>query len=127
MFIGVFCYINVHCFSWYDSVEFFMQSVFNKRLDSSRGYLWGVSLGALDFVQIFVGAGPGRLPTMERYSTGSFHSSYIQMIMQNGLAGLLLLYLIFWEFWKHLIVFCYKKGIRFVLACFIGIVIYKLF
>lgn len=127
IFLGTVLYINIHSFSWYNTINDYSIDVFGKNLDSSRPYLWGSSLKSLKWWQWLLGAGTGKLPAIERYSESSFHNSYIQLLMQNGLVGLSCLIYILWCLWRDISKAADYPIVRFVLACYVGILIYNCF
>lgn len=100
--------------------------VFGKNLDSSRPYLWSSELSRLknDF---FVGLGTGVLPQLERYAVSSFHNTYIQLLMQNGLIGLICLLVYLNVLWKTIASYIDAKLGKLLLAVLVGILIYNCF
>lgn len=119
-------YINIHNFSWYNEVNQYSMEVFGKNLDSSRPYLWSSELSRLknDF---FVGLGTGVLPQLERYAVSSFHNTYIQLLMQNGLIGLICLLVYLNVLWKTIASYIDAKLGKLLLAVLVGILIYNCF
>lgn len=120
-------YINIHSFEWYHVINKWSILKFGKQLDSSRPELWRVSINQLKWWQFIVGSGTGRLPSIARYQIASFHNSYIQLLMQNGILGLGCLITVFYRIWEKL---CIHKGdmlVRLVLSIFVGIMIYNCF
>ena len=122
-----FIYINIHHFKWYDTINEWSIINFGKQIDSSRPELWRQSLNELKWWQIIFGAGTGKLPSITRYQSASFHNTYIQLLMQNGLIGLSCLILVFKRAWNNLSVYSTDKSVRMVLSIFIGIIIYNCF
>lgn len=118
-------YINIRIFSWYDILNLYSQSMFEKNVDSSRPALWSYSLSTLSWIEIIIGKGTGILPTFREYQ--SFHNSFIQLVMQNGFIGLIVLILIFRKLWRKIAERIDDKVCRMVLACFAGVIVYNLF
>lgn len=118
-------YINIHSFSWYGVLNQYSQSSFGKNVDSSRPALWSYSLQSLSWLEFIIGKGTGILPTFRTYQ--SFHNSFLQLIMQNGLLGLIPLILIFRTLWSRIAEHSDDKVCRMIIACIIGIIVYNLF
>ncbi len=118
-------YINIHSFSWYGVLNQYSRSSFGKNLDSSRPALWSYSLQSLSLLEFIIGKGTGILPTFRTYQ--SFHNSFLQLIMQNGLLGLIQLILIFRTLWSRIAEHSDDKVCRMIIACIIGIIVYNLF
>lgn len=112
---------------FYDELNQISDRIFQKNLDSSRPRLWRESLAELSWWQYFIGKGTGVLPSIEKYDGSSFHNSYLQMVMQNGILGLICLYSIFKFFWMRMAKYADDKVIKFVLATFVGIMVYNCF
>ena len=127
LIIIIVLYSNIHKFSWYDKLNVWSSSIFGKNLDSSRVNLWLTSIRELEWWQFIIGSGTGRLPSIARYDTSSFHNSYLQLLMQNGILGLICLVLIFYNIWKKLDKYSYDLVIKLVLSIFSGIMIYNCF
>lgn len=118
-------YINIHSFGWYEVINQYSKSSFGKNLDSSRPKLWSYSLQSLSCLEFIIGKGTGILPTLRTYQ--SFHNSFLQLIMQNGLLGLIPLILIFRTLWSKIAEHSDDKVCRMIIACIIGIIVYNLF
>lgn len=119
-------YTNIHNFSWYNEINQYSLSFFGKNLDSSRPYLWSSELSRLKS-DLFIGLGTGILPQLEHYTDSSFHNTYIQLLMQNGLIGLACLLVYLNNLWK--IITCYIDTAlgKLLLAMLIGVLIYNCF
>lgn len=119
-------YINIHNFSWYNEMNQYSLELFGKNLDSSRPYLWSSELARLknDF---FIGLGTGILPQIERYSNASFHNTYIQLLMQNGLLGLICLIAYLYNLWESITCYIDTKLGKLLLAVLMGMLIYNCF
>lgn len=120
-------YIYLPTFSWYRDVNKYSLLLFNKNLNSSRGGLWLNELARLEDGTWLTGLGTGTLPAMERYSKSSFHSSFIQIMMQNGIIGLICLVFIFYGFWKQFAFYLEDNSIRYAGAILLGIMLYNCF
>ena len=123
----IIVYTYIRSFSWYDNVNVYSVKMFGKNLDSSRPNLWRTSLESLNWWQIIIGEGPGKLPDVMRYRSASFHNSYIQLIMQSGVVGLLSLMFVFFYIWNCLIKHCDDLSIKLVLSVFVGVIVYNCF
>lgn len=120
-------YIYLPQFSWYRSVNKYSVALFDKNLNSSRGTLWLNELSRLKESRWFFGLGTGTLPSMERYAKSSTHSSFIQILVQNGVIGLSVLLLILFSFWRRFACFLKDKPIRFALSVLFGVMLYNCF
>lgn len=120
-------YAFVRYLPFYEQVDQLSLKVLQKSLDSSRPGLWRTSLAELSWWQWIVGKGTGTLPSIERYEGSSFHNSYVQLLMQNGVVGLAMLYVILGAFWKKLAAHADDRVLQFVLATFVGIMVYNCF
>lgn len=127
VFLVTIIYMNAHTFSWYSTLNNLSIYAFNKNIDSSRPFLWKISVESLKWWQVIIGSGTGRLPDIVRYAEASFHNSYIQLLMQNGILGLLCLVTILYLLWKKLTRHAEDRVIQLVLAVFVGILIYNCF
>ena len=104
-----------------------MFELFGKNIDSSRSYLWNESLKILSDWQYLLGMGTGKLPEVERYKSSSFHNSYLQLLMQNGLLGLMVLMMLFRKLWNLVIRTQIDDIVYFAISIFIAIIIYNCF
>ena len=120
-------YANVRQYGWYERINAYSWLYFNKNLDTSRPVLWKSSFMSLSWWQRIVGAGTGKLPDIERYKNSSFHNTYLQLIMQNGIVGLVCLILIFWVLWKCITKHYNDTAQIVVLSTFIGVLVYNCF
>ena len=120
-------YANITSLPGYEELNRLSVKLFDKNLNSSRPVLWKYSLAELSWWQFIVGKGTGTLPSMSVYSTSSFHNSYLQLLMQNGILGLASLYTVFRIIWVRLVKCSDDKVIKFVLAAFVGIMVYNCF
>ena len=128
LFLLMYLFINLRSFSWYNDINLYSLLYFGKNLDSSRGYIWSYSYDSLSFWQVLIGAGTGTLPDIEgRYVESSFHNSYFQLFMQNGLLGLSCLIFVLWTMWKSVTVGTFDTVQKFILAIFICVIIYNCF
>lgn len=124
--IGIVFYINIKSFRWYEELNFYSIKYFGKNIDSSRPYIWKTSLQQVE-KSILLGIGTGTLPSIDRYSNSSFHNTYIQLFVQNGLIGLSCLILILYRLWDALIVSSKDIAVKLSIAAFIGIIVYNCF
>lgn len=125
--MGTIFYIHINDFSWIEMFNEYSLQYFDKNLNSSRPYLWKYSLDSLESWQIIIGKGTGFLPEIERYSGSSFHNSYIQLIMQNGMVGMVVLFIILKKIWYLLSVAIDNIHGRLLIAFNIGVIAYNCF
>ena len=122
---GLVIYINAKNYSWYDSINTISLKYFGKNIDSSRSYLWRTSLAELKGLNLILGMGTGITPFIKRYANSSFHNSFIQTLMQNGVVGLLCLIVIFWILWKHIVQITDRSLRALLMAAFFAVVAYN--
>ena len=120
-------YAFVRYLPFFEQADQLSLKLFQKSLDSSRPGLWRTSLAELSWWQWIIGKGTGTLPSMEKYDNSSFHNSYVQLVMQNGVVGLAMLYALLGAFWKKLAAYSEDKVIQLVMATFVGIMVYNCF
>lgn len=96
IFSFVIFYINIKYSSLYDILNCYSRSIFNKNIDSGRPDLWYMSIKSLQSWQYIIGSGTGKLPEITRYVNSSFHNTYIQIFIQHGILGLVLLIMLFY-------------------------------
>ncbi len=125
--ILIVIYINIKDMFFYDYINQISIKMFNKHIDSGRPGLWKESLSQLNGWQWIFGCGTGQLPTIAGYENSSFHNSFIQLLVQNGLIGLFVFIYIFWSVWMSLIKIKNKEIRAFFLACYMSIVFYSCF
>lgn len=119
-------YMFISEFDWYETINSFSQKLFNKNIDSQRPFIWRYSIGTLESIEFIFGKGTGTLPEIEAYADASFHNSFIQLVMQNGLIALTILLVIFGLLWKKAIAL--KYPINSLCISFIaGIILYNCF
>lgn len=125
--VGIIVYINVSNYSWYKRINSYSVALFDKNINSSRPYLWKHSIDSLSWWQWIIGKGTGILPEIERYANSSFHNSYIQLLMQNGIVGLAILIWIIKFFWDTLSTIVEGKVGKIMLAFLVGVIAYNCF
>ncbi len=123
---GIAAYINIHRFDWYSYLNFYSVELFGKNIDTSRPLLWSMSIEALGDNWL-IGLGTGFLPSFGRFNEVSFHNSYLQVLVPNGVLALACLILIFFFIWRELASYADDVLVRLVLAAFIGILVYNCF
>ncbi|MBR1495692.1 MAG: O-antigen ligase family protein [Acidaminococcaceae bacterium] len=128
LFFLMYLLMNFQSFLWYNDINQYSLQYFGKNLDSSRGLIWSYSYDSLSLWQVLIGAGTGMLPNIEgRYVGSSFHNSYFQLFMQNGLLGLSCLIFVLWTMWKSVTAGVFDTVQKYVIAIFIGVIIYNCF
>lgn len=123
--VGLSFYINIKSFSWYLELNELSLQYFGKNIDSSRSYLWQTSLAELKGLDWIWGLGTGITPFIPRYFNSSFHNSFIQTLMQNGIIALLCLIFIFWILWKHIVQIKERRLRALFMSAFIAVVAYN--
>ena len=120
-------YINISNFSWFKTIDALSVSIFGKHLNSSRSFLWMSQLERISGMDYVWGLGTGKLPDLVRYADSSFHNTFIQVFIQNGIIGVVSLILILSVFWNGLGKQVKNKKIAIFLSFFVGIIIYNCF
>ena len=118
-------YIHIKEFYFYNFFDVISYDLFGKFLDSSRPFLWSESLKILNDWQYLFGAGTGKLPEIERFKNGSFHNTYLQLFIQNGILGLFVLSILFRKLWNLIISTQIDDIVCASISIFIGIIIYN--
>lgn len=121
----IFLYMNISAFSWYRDVNQYSVSLFDKNIDSSRPALWKDVINNMSGWELIVGKGTGVLPNFRGFQ--STHNSYLQLVLQNGMVGLLLLISVFWYLWKEVVTQCQDKVCKWTMSCMVGLIIYNTF
>lgn len=124
--LGIAAYINVREFDWYSYLNYYSVEFFGKNIDTSRPLLWSMSIGALRDNWL-IGLGTGFLPSFGHFTEVSFHNSYLQILVPNGVLALICLICIFFFIWRELASCADDALVRLILAAFIGILIYNCF
>ncbi len=127
IFSFVIFYINIKYSSLYDILNYYSRSIFNKNIDSGRPDLWYMSIKSLQSWQYIIGSGTGKLPEITRYVNSSFHNTYIQIFIQHGILGLVLLIMLFRKIWMIIIKNSLNIIMYFLISVFIAIIIYNCF
>lgn len=124
--LGIAAYINVREFGWYSYLNDYSVELFGKNIDTSRPLLWSMSIEALGDNWL-TGLGTGFLPSFGRFTDVSFHNSYLQILVPNGIVALVCLILIFFFIWRELASCADDVLVRLVISAFIGILVYNCF
>lgn len=125
LFAAVILYANIRQFDWYDDLNQCSQLLSGKNIDSSRAGIWRQGFSTVEDNLLF-GAGADMLPT-DQYEGRSYHSSYVQILVQNGLVGLVLLMGALYFLWSVLAKHADDPAVCFGVAIFVGILIYNCF
>lgn len=120
-------YINLSNFSWFNELNFYSQLYFEKNINSGRDYIWSYTFSNMEWWQFIIGSGTGRLPSISRYAESSFHNTFIQLFVQNGIIGLGILIAILRYTWNLIIKNNSIKFARLSISLFIGIIVYNCF
>ena len=75
--------------------------------------------------KVLFGKGTGTLPSFRHYT--SFHNSYIQLLVQNGLIALIVLVIILKQIWNEISDECHEDVCLMSIAIFVGIIVYNSF
>ena len=125
LFAAVILYANIRQFDWYDDLNQYSQLLSGKNIDSSRAGIWRQGFSAVEDNLLF-GAGADMLPT-DQYEGRSYHSSYVQILVQNGLVGLVLFLVALYFLWSVLAKHADDPAVCFGIAVFVGVLIYNCF
>ena len=125
--LTTYFYINIKEIYFYEFFDSISYNLFGKFLDSSRPFLWSESLKILSGWQYFIGAGTGKLPEIARFENSSFHNTYLQLFIQNGILGLIALIAVFKKLWNLIISNEIDEMSYLVISIFIGVIIYNCF
>ena len=130
IFIGcvvVFLFVYAHAkdFGWYADLNEYSQLLFGKNIDSSRGGLWEQSLRRVQGSELF-GLGADASP-VGVYEGRSFHNSFVQAYVQNGLVGLLCLISALFALWRIMASAASDPVVSVALAVLVGVVVYNCF
>ena len=120
-------YVNIQRFSFYTELNNISNLYFNKNIISGRSFIWETAFFSIKGSKMLFGLGTGCLPNIERYMNSSFHNSFIQILVQNGLLGLSIVIILLRSFWNEFCLIHDKITRSFVLAVFIGIIVYDCF
>lgn len=123
--LGLTLYINAKDYKWYESLNVISQQYFGKNIDSSRSYLWQTSLAQLKGTDWIWGLGTGIKPFIPRYANSSFHNSFIQTLMQNGVIGLSCVVFIFWIIWTNIVKIEVRPLRALFMSAFVAVVLYN--
>lgn len=120
-------YINLTKFSWFKDLNFYSQLYFDKNINSGRDYIWSYTFSNMEWWQFIIGCGTGKLPAITRYAESSFHNTFIQLFVQNGIIGLSILIAILRYIWNLILANNSIKDARLSICIFIGVIIYNCF
>lgn len=123
--VALIVYIYATSFDWYDSVNALSVKYFGKNIDSSRSFLWRTSLRELRGFHWITGLGTGITPSLARYAGSSFHNSFIQTLMQNGILGLSSLIFVFWILWKNIVKIKERSLRALFMSAFVAVIAYN--
>lgn len=127
LFVATYLYINIYDYEIYNSINNYSKEMFDKRIDSGRPFLWGASLGNLSLAQAVFGTGTGRICEIEYREGLFFHNAYIQLLIQNGIVGLSVLWMMLYSVGKRLYNNLDSEVGKIVTACFGGMIIFNCF
>lgn len=136
--LGIYTYISITDMPFFNDLNMYSAEIWGKSINSGRDYLWKVLLNSVSGVNVIIGSGTGTLPIdflseVDRYSaldlfeTGSSHSTYIQIYIQNGLIGLSLFLWIMYLFFKTFATNLNTDYGKLALAVLVGIMFYNSF
>lgn len=125
IFFMTYFYVNIKDFYFYNFFDSLSYELFGKFLDSSRPFLWSESLKILNGWQYLFGAGTGKLPEIERFQNSSFHNTYLQLFIQNGILGVFILIILFRKLWNLIISSQIDDIVCASISIFVGIIIYN--
>lgn len=123
-------YMFIGSLPFYEQFNEISFSLFKKELNTSRPDLWKFEIARLQG-SFLGGLGTGILPIfpygVDEELLGSFHNSFIQLLMQNGFIGLVMLIIILGKIWNQISKSIELLSIQFVIASFVGILLYNSF
>ena len=125
LFAALFIYANAKSFGWYDFLNGYSVRIFGKNIDSSRSALWMQALDSLSSNYVF-GLGTGVQPEGS-FAGKSFHNSFLQLLVENGIVGLLVFLAALYFLWAQISESPYPKSRAAAIAIFSGIIIYNCF
>jgi O-antigen ligase len=97
-----------------------------KNLLSGRDYIWNILLDLISN-KLWLGYGAGALPSHFFDTDLSSHNLYLQISLQVGILGLILLLIFLYFIWMKLRLSLNDKKTALVASYFVGIIIYQLF
>jgi O-antigen ligase len=124
--IGSFFYSQFTTYSFYGELNAISLQLFGKHIDSSRPWLWRESLNALEGNWL-LGLGTGIVATDVINFEGSFHNQFLQLLMQNGIVGLSLLYILLFVLWRQMAENLNNKLVRICAAALLAVIVYNCF
>ena len=122
----VYLYPRIYLWSGYAELDAWSLEHFGKHILNTRDAIWMNTIDVVGGNWLF-GLGTGLLNRDVMYYQGSSHNQYIQLYLQNGIVGLMLLFALFYTLWKTLSKHMEDNTVRFCLACFLGIIIFNCF
>jgi O-antigen ligase len=117
--------MNLRHYSFYSALQEYSNELFRKNIFSGRDFFWKITIASLRGNWIF-GLGTGYLFSMIYDFSGSVHSQYFQILLQNGLAGLSILFVLLFIIWVTMTNKRDKPNL-FCIASFVGIILYNAF
>lgn len=123
--IFLFVYAHARDFGWYDDLNGYSQMLFGKNIDSSRGGIWEQSLKRVQGSEL-LGLGADASPEGV-YEGRSFHNTFVQAYVQNGLAGLFCLVSALFALWRMMTPASPDPVISIALSVLVGVVVYNCF
>lgn len=120
-------YSNFDKILLFEDFNYYSTIYFHKNIHSGREYIWSYTLSNMKWWQFIIGAGTGSLPAISEYADSSFHNTFIQLFVQNGLIGLLIFLFILKSIWGIIIDNNSIFIARISISMFIAIIIYNCF
>ncbi len=122
----VYIYPRLTMWDGYAELNSLSLKYFGKHIVNPREMIWMTTIDVVGDDWL-LGLGTGLLNRDIMNYKGSSHNQYVQLYLQNGLIGILLLFSLFYALWKPLTKYLKDKAIRFCIACFVGVIIFNCF
>lgn len=121
-----FIYPTIYTWNSYYKLNELSLRFVDKPLLTGRERIWERLIGYIEQKPL-LGYGSSTLPSDFTTTTLSAHNTYIQIGLQTGIIGIILLALVFFTFWKSAWENSYDKKVALSASFMIGIIIYQLF
>jgi O-antigen ligase len=126
IFTIIYVYPNIMNFSWYAKFANTVYKITGKSLLSGRQIIWKQSMNLIAQKPLF-GYGTGTQLSNISNIQLSAHNLYIQILLQNGIIGLLVFIFLIISIWNLLYINKDDKVVRFCSCFFIGILYQNVF
>jgi len=121
-----FVYPTIYTWNSYYKLNELSLKFVNKPLLTGRERIWERLIGYIEQKPL-LGYGSSTLPSDFTTTTLSAHNTYIQVGLQTGIIGIVLLALVFFTFWRSSWENRHDKKVALSASFLIGIIVYQLF